>query len=48
VAAPFQAIHATMRDNKWWLVMNMTKDALKTAPRYKYDTSSTLWASDKS
>ena len=37
VAAPFQAIHATMKDNKWWLVMNTTKDALKTAPGYKYD-----------
>jgi sporulation protein YlmC with PRC-barrel domain len=48
VAAPFQAIHATMKDNKWWLVMNTTKDALKTAPGYKYDTSSTTWVSDKS
>ena len=36
VAAPFHAIHATMKDNKWWLVMNTTKDALKTAPGYKY------------
>ena len=48
VAAPFQAIHATMKDNKWWLVMDTTKDALKTAPGYKYDTSSTMWVSDKS
>jgi sporulation protein YlmC with PRC-barrel domain len=48
VAAPFRAIHATMKDNKLWLVMNTTKDALKTAPRYKYDKSSTTWVSDKS
>src|ERR1700728_4452186 len=48
VAAPFQAIHATMKDNKWWLVMNTTKDALRTAPGYKYDKSSTTWVSDKS
>jgi hypothetical protein len=48
VAAPFQAIHATMKDNKWWLVMNTTKDALKTAPGYKYDKNSTMWVSDKS
>jgi sporulation protein YlmC with PRC-barrel domain len=48
VAAPFRAIHATMKDNKWWLVMNTTKDALKTAPGYKYDKSSTTWVSDKS
>ena len=32
VAAPFQAIHATMKDNKWWLLMNTTRDTLKTAP----------------
>jgi sporulation protein YlmC with PRC-barrel domain len=48
VAAPFKAIHATMKDNKWWLVMNTTKDALKTAPGYKYDKNSTTWISDKS
>jgi sporulation protein YlmC with PRC-barrel domain len=48
VAAPFQAIRATMKDNKWWLVMNTTKDALKSAPGYKYDKNSTTWISDKS
>lgn len=42
VAAPFKSIHATMKDNKWWLVMNTTKDALKTAPGYKYDSTSTM------
>jgi PRC-barrel domain len=48
VAAPFKAIHATMKDNKWWLIMNTTKDALKSAPGYKYDKTSTTWVSDKS
>ena len=48
VAAPFGAIHTTMKDNKWWLVMNTTKDVLKTAPGYKYDRNSTMWVSDKS
>ena len=48
VAAPFRAIHATMKDNKWWLVMNTTKDALKAAPGYKYDKNSTTWVSEKS
>jgi sporulation protein YlmC with PRC-barrel domain len=37
VAAPFSLIHATMKDNKWWLTMNTTKDALKGAPGYRYD-----------
>jgi sporulation protein YlmC with PRC-barrel domain len=48
VAVPFQAIHATMKDHKWWLVMNTTKDALKTARGYTYDKNSTMWVSDKS
>jgi PRC-barrel domain len=47
-AAPFQAIHAAMKDNKWWLVMDTTKDALKTAPGYKYNENSTMWVSDQS
>ena len=48
VAAPFKAIHAIMKDNKWWLTMDTTKDALKSAPGYKYDKTSTKWVSDKS
>jgi sporulation protein YlmC with PRC-barrel domain len=32
VAVPFQKIHTIMKDNKWWLVINTTKDALKAAP----------------
>jgi sporulation protein YlmC with PRC-barrel domain len=48
VAVPFRGIHATMKNNEWWLVMNTTKDALKSAPGYKYDKSSTMWVSDKS
>lgn len=48
VAAPFSSIHATMKDNKWWLTMNTTKDALKSAPGYKFDKNSTMWVSDKS
>jgi sporulation protein YlmC with PRC-barrel domain len=48
VAAPFPSIHATMKDNKWWLTMNTTKDALKSAPGYRYDKNSTTWISDKS
>jgi sporulation protein YlmC with PRC-barrel domain len=48
VAVPFQTIHTTMKDNKWWLVMNTTKDALKAAPGYTYDKGTTMWVSDKS
>src|ERR1700738_4298465 len=38
VAVPFDAVHATTKDNnKWYLVMNSTKDALKSAKGFKYD-----------
>jgi hypothetical protein len=30
------------------LVMNTTKDALKSTPGYKYDKNTTTWAPDKS
>jgi hypothetical protein len=48
VAAPFAAVHPTMKDNKWWLTMDTTKDALKSAPGYRYDSNTTKWVADKS
>ena len=35
VAVPFEAVHPTMKDKKWWLVMNATKDSLKSAPGFQ-------------
>jgi sporulation protein YlmC with PRC-barrel domain len=43
VAVPFHAVRATQRDGKWWLTMNATKDALKTAAGYKYDRAKATW-----
>ena len=44
VAVPFNSVHATTKNNnKWYLVMNSTKDALKSAPGYKYDRAATMW-----
>jgi sporulation protein YlmC with PRC-barrel domain len=43
VAVPFNAVRATKKDNSMYLVMNATKDALKNAPGYKYDKTSTTW-----
>jgi sporulation protein YlmC with PRC-barrel domain len=43
VAVPFNAIHATEKNGKWWLTMNATKDALKGAVGYKYDRSKATW-----
>ena len=47
VAVPFEAVHPTMKDKKWWLVMNTTKDSLKSAPGFKYNSSSTTWVPDR-
>ena len=46
VAVPFEEVQATTKDNKVHLVMNTTKDALKSAPGFKYDTNSTTWVPD--
>ena len=43
VAVPFDAIHATQKDGKWYLTMNTTKDALKNARGYKYDRAKATW-----
>jgi sporulation protein YlmC with PRC-barrel domain len=44
VAVPFKAVHATTKDNnKWYLVMNSTKDALKSAKGFKYDRNAMTW-----
>jgi sporulation protein YlmC with PRC-barrel domain len=47
VAVPFDAVHVTNKDNnKWYLVMNTTKNELKNAPGFKYDRNSTTWMPD--
>jgi sporulation protein YlmC with PRC-barrel domain len=47
VAVPFEEVQATTKDNRVHLVMNTTKDALKSAPGFKYDSSTTTWVPDK-
>ena len=43
VAIPFSDLRASEKNNKWYLVLNATKDALKTAPGYTYDKTKTTW-----
>lgn len=44
VAVPFNAVQfKTKNNNKWYAVMNTTKDALKSAPGLKYDRSAMTW-----
>ena len=46
VAVPFTAVQLKMKDQKWQLVMNATKDALMNAPAYKYDRTAMKWVPD--
>jgi sporulation protein YlmC with PRC-barrel domain len=46
VAVPFDAVQFKTKDNKSYPVMNTTKDALKSAPGYKYDRTSMKWMPD--
>jgi sporulation protein YlmC with PRC-barrel domain len=48
VMVPFNAVQVTKKDNnKWYLVMNSTKDALKNAKGFKYDRNATTWAPEE-
>jgi sporulation protein YlmC with PRC-barrel domain len=46
VAVDFNAVKKTTKDNTVHLTMNTTKDALKSAPGFKYDKGSTTWVPD--
>src|ERR1700753_784804 len=44
VALPFAAVKAEKKNNKWYLTVDETKDTLKSAAGYKYDSSTTTWS----
>ena len=48
VAVSFNSIKQTMKNDKVYLTMDTTKDALKKAPGFKYDSTKTTWVPDKS
>ena len=43
VAVPFDAVRVTTKDNKSYLVMNTTKDAMKNAKGFEYDSNKMTW-----
>jgi sporulation protein YlmC with PRC-barrel domain len=44
VAVPFNSVRTTTKgNNKWYLIMNSTKDALKSAKGFKYDRNAMTW-----
>jgi PRC-barrel domain len=47
VAVSFSAIKAEKKNDKTYLTLNTTKDALKSAPGFKYDRQNTTWVPDK-
>ncbi len=46
VAVSFNGIKPTKKNDKTYLTLNTTKDALNNAPGFKYDRQSTLWVPD--
>jgi len=46
VAVNFNQIKSTKKNDKTYLTLNTTKDALKNAPGFKYDKQSTKWVPD--
>ena len=48
VAVSFSSIKKTMKNDKVYLTLDTTKDALKKAPGFKYDSTKTTWVPDKS
>jgi sporulation protein YlmC with PRC-barrel domain len=46
VAVNFNSIQKTKKDDKVYLTMDTTKDALKSAPGFKYDSDKTTWVPD--
>jgi len=45
VAVPFNAVHAELKNGAWYLTLDTTKDALKSAPGLTYDKGKTAWVS---
>ena len=43
VAVPFSSVRASDKNNKWYLVLNTNKEALKNAPGFTYDKTKTAW-----
>jgi sporulation protein YlmC with PRC-barrel domain len=43
VAVPFSSVRGSEKNNKWYLVLNTNKEALKAAPGFTYDKTKTAW-----
>ena len=46
VVVPFESVKQTMQDGKPYLTIDTTKEALKAAPGYAYDSKSMMWVAE--
>lgn len=46
VVVPFETVKQTMQDGKPYLTIDTTKEAMKAAPGYTYDSKSMMWVAD--
>jgi putative membrane protein len=47
VSVPFNALQVTEKNGKRYLVMDTTKEALRSAPGYRYDSATGKWLPEK-
>ena len=47
VSVPFNALQVTEKNGKRYLVMDTTKEALRSAPGYRYDSTTGKWVPEK-
>jgi sporulation protein YlmC with PRC-barrel domain len=47
VAVPFNRVQMGKKNDKWYLSLDATKEQLKAAPGYKYDSGTTSWVPDQ-
>ncbi|HVH81118.1 MAG TPA: hypothetical protein VM782_17100, partial [Stellaceae bacterium] len=48
VAVPPDAVRAEMKDGAWYLTLDTSKDALKSAPGFTFDKQKMAWVPAKS
>jgi sporulation protein YlmC with PRC-barrel domain len=48
VIVPFSDVNLQKKNDRYWLSINETKDSLKAAQGFSYDSNSTTWRPEKS
>ena len=48
VIVPFEDVNLQKKNDKYWLSINESKDSLKSAQGFSYDSDATTWRPEKS